>query len=216
MCQRRGPRGHGVGVRRAACYLGRVSIRHAALWIGAALVLGLGVYLFLEVRAQPVPAAGSDAVPLRTVAEPPPAAAPLPAARPAAPQARTLAAGSAQPAPTAGPAAGPAAGSSAALAVPGPVLAAGDPAAAPADVDAAMAEANRAYDRGDLDEAKTLASRLLARQPTNVRMLRVMVSASCIDGDTATALASFTKLPPPDQAQMRVRCARYGVSFPGS
>jgi hypothetical protein len=190
-----------------------VSIRHAALWIGAALVLGLGVYLFLEVRAQP--AAGADAVPPRTVAEPPPAATPPPAPRPAAPPVRAPAAGSAQPAPTAGPSPGSAAGSSAALAVPGPVLAAGDPAAAPADPDAAMTEANRAYDRGDLDEAKTLASRLLARQPTNVRMLRIMVSASCIDGDTATALASFTKLPPPDQAQMRVRCARYSVSFPG-
>jgi hypothetical protein len=77
-----------------------------------------------------------------------------------------------------------------------------------------MAEANRAYDRGDLDEAKTLASRVLARQPTSVRMLRILVSASCIDGDTATAVASFGKLPAPDQAQMRVRCARYGVAFP--
>src|SRR5262249_13063661 len=96
-----------------------------------------------------------------------------------------------------------------------PVLAASDPAAAPADLDATMAEANRAYDRGDLDDAKTLASRLLARQPTNVRMLRILVSASCIDGDTAAALASFVKLPAADQAQMRVRCARYGVSFPG-
>jgi hypothetical protein len=188
-----------------------VSIRHAALWIGAVLVLGLGVYLFIAVRAQPAPAAASDAVPSRTVAAPP-AAVPPPAPRPAA---RPLDAGAARPAPTAGPAASSAAGSSAALAVPGPVLAAGDPAAAPVDLDTAMAEANRAYDRGDLDEAKTLASRLLARQPTNVRMLRILVSASCIDGDSAAAQASFAKLPPPDQAQMRVRCARYSVSFPG-
>jgi hypothetical protein len=191
-----------------------VSIRHAALWIGAALVLGLGVYLFVAVRAEPAPAAGSEAVPSRTVAAPP-AAVPPPAPRPAAPPlARPLDAGAAPPAPAAGPA-GSAAGSSTARAVPGPVLAAGDPAAAPADLDQAMAEANRAYDGGELDEAKRLASRLLARDPTNVRMLRIMVSASCIDGDSATALASFTKLPPPDQAQMRVRCARFGVSFPG-
>ncbi|HEX3479517.1 MAG TPA: hypothetical protein VHT91_31050 [Kofleriaceae bacterium] len=188
-----------------------MSIRHAALWTGAALVLGLGVYLFVEVRAQPVPlaSAGPETAPTRTVAEPPPAAAP-PAPRPTPPPARVLAAVPPQPAPTAGPAAG----SSAAPARPGPVLAA-DPAAAPADLDAAMTEANRAYDRGDLDEAKTLAARLLARQPTNVRMLRILVSASCIDGDTAAAQASFAKLPPPDQAQMRVRCARYGVAFPG-
>lgn len=190
-----------------------MSIRHAALWIGAALVLGLGVYLFVAVRAEPAPVAGSEAVPSRTVAAP--AAAPPPPRPAAPPLARPLDAGAALPAPTAGPVAGSAAGSSAARAVPGPVLAAGDPAAAPADLDQAMAEANRAYDGGELDEAKRLASRLLARDPTNVRMLRIMVSASCIDGDSATALASFTKLPPPDQAQMRVRCARFGVSFPG-
>lgn len=190
-----------------------MGIRHAALGIGAALVLGLSVYLFVEVRAQPVPVAspGPETALPGTVAEPPPAAAP-PAPRRA--PARALAGGPAQATPTAGPA-GSAAGSSVALASPGPALATGDPVAAPADLDTAMAEANRAYDRGDLDGAKTLASRLLARQPTNVRMLRIMVSASCIDGDTAMAQASFTKLPPPDQAQMRVRCARYGVAFPG-
>ena len=192
-----------------------MSIRHAALWIGAALVLGLGVYLFVAVRTEPAPAAGSEAVPSRTVAAPP-AAPPPPAPRPAAPPpARPLDAGAARPAPAAGPAAGAGAGSSAALAAPGPVLAAGDPAAAPADLDQAMAEANRAYDGGELDEAKRLASRLLARDPTNVRMLRIMVSASCIEGDAAAALASFTKLPAPDQAQMRVRCARFSVTFPG-
>jgi hypothetical protein len=204
--------------RCAAWYLGPVSIRHAALWIGAALVLGLGVYLFVEVRAQPVPVASSDpgTAPTRTVAQPlPPPSAATPAPPPP-PAARVLAARPAQPTPSAGPAAGSAAGSSAAPASSGPVLPAGDPAAAPADLDAAMAEANRAYDGGELDEAKRLASRLLARDPNNVRMLRIMVSASCIDGDSATALASFAKLPPPDQAQMRVRCARFGVVFPGS
>jgi predicted Zn-dependent protease len=125
-----------------------------------------------------------------------------------------LAGGPAPSTPTAGPA-GSAAGPAAAPASPGPALATGDPAPTQDDLDVAMSEANRAYDRGDLDEARTLASRLLARQPTNVRMLRIMVSVSCIDGDAAAALASFTKLPAADQAQMRVRCARYGVAFPG-
>jgi hypothetical protein len=183
-----------------------VSIRHAALSIGAVLVLGLGVYLFVEVRTQPVTAA----TPGPTHDAAPAPAAPAEAAPPAAapPVTRALAAGSAPPAPIA-----PAAvGSSAPP--PAPALAAGDSAAAPADLDAAMAEANRSYDRGDLDEAKTLALRLLARQPGNVRMLRIVVSASCIDGDATTAVASFGKLPAQDQAQMRVRCARYGVAFP--
>jgi hypothetical protein len=77
-----------------------------------------------------------------------------------------------------------------------------------------MDEANKAYDHGEFDEAKTIAGRLLARYPNNVRMLRIMVSASCIDGDAVTAQTSYARLPAPDQAVMRTRCARYGVSFP--
>ena len=81
-------------------------------------------------------------------------------------------------------------------------------------LDAVMDEANKAYDRGDFEEAKTIAGRVLATFPTNVRMLRIMVSASCIEGDSAVAETHYLKLPPNDQAQMRVRCARYGVMFP--
>ncbi|HEY6180178.1 MAG TPA: hypothetical protein VIX73_37310, partial [Kofleriaceae bacterium] len=103
-----------------------------------------------------------------------------------------------------------------------PAPAASDSPAAPVEdlagpkLDAVMDEANKAYDRGDYDDAKTIASRVLARQPTNVRMLRILVSASCIDGDSAAAQASFAKLPSGDQAQMRTRCARYGVAFPAT
>jgi hypothetical protein len=77
-----------------------------------------------------------------------------------------------------------------------------------------MAEANKAYDRGDYEDAKLIAGRLLASNPSNVRMLRIMVSASCIDGDSAVAQAHYAKLPPSDQEQMRARCARYGIAFP--
>jgi thioredoxin-like negative regulator of GroEL len=89
-----------------------------------------------------------------------------------------------------------------------------DPALAGPKLDAVMDEANKAYDRGDFEDAKTIAGRLLAKLPTNVRMLRIMVSASCIDGDSAVAQAHYAKLPPADQEQMRVRCARYGIAFP--
>lgn len=88
----------------------------------------------------------------------------------------------------------------------------GDALAGP-KLDTVMAEANRAYDRGDFDDAKQVAGRVLARYPTNVRMLRVMVSASCMDGDSATAQQHYAKLPPSDQEQMRTRCARYGIAF---
>ena len=191
-----------------------MTVRHAALSLGAVLVLGLGVYLFVEVRSQAVPLATVHrespvaAVPPAPASPPPqPAASPPPSTRevreppPGAPAAREVHAPPPVPAPTAGsPVAAPA----------------GDPPDADLSgprLDAIMAEANKAYDRGDFDDAKAIAAKLLARFPTNVRMLRIMVSASCIDGDGATAQASYAKLPPGDQAQMRVRCARYGVAF---
>ena len=203
----------GVNAGLATCYLGLVSVRHAALSIGAALVLGLGVYLFVEVRAQPSPVAG----PAR-------AAPPVPASPPAAarvePQTRAVAAPPVAAPPVAPLRAAPAApppGSS-----PAPSLAGSDNPLAALDapgpiegprLEAVMAEANKAYDHGEYDDAKSIASRLLARQPGNVRMLRIMVSASCVDGDAPAAQASYARLPPADQAQMRVRCARYGVAF---
>jgi len=177
-----------------------VTFRHAALTIGAVLVLGLGVYLFVEVRAQPAPIAPAIGRPAPVVT-PPPAAAPVveppvPASPPAAARAT--------PPP---------------IAAPRPSLpevapaAPGAPLAGP-KLEAAMTEANKAYDRGDYDEAKVLAGRLLAGDPTNVRMLRIMVSASCFDGDTAVAQLHYGKLPPADQEQMKVRCGRYGITFP--
>src|SRR5262249_43076157 len=90
------------------------------------------------------------------------------------------------------------------------------PDSAPLDgprLDGAMDDANKAYDRGDYEDAKQLAGRVLAQQPTNVRMLRIMVSASCIDGDSPAAQFHYAKLPPHDQEQMRIRCARYGIAF---
>jgi hypothetical protein len=76
-----------------------------------------------------------------------------------------------------------------------------------------MAEANRAYDRGDFDEARTIAGRVLIRQPSNARMLRILVSSSCVEGDAAAAQASVSLLPAEDQERMRIRCARYGINL---
>jgi len=174
------------------------------------LVLGLGVYLFVEVRAQPVPPPQVDQsprpAPVVSHATPAAPAAPI---EPAAPDRPVSTAKLVLPHPPSAPAdAGPA-----------PALATGaapeaDPSLAGPKLDAVMAEANKAYDRGDYDEAKQLAVRLLAQSPTNVRMMRIMVSASCIDGDSAVALTYYPKLPPVDQEQMKVRCARYGIVFP--
>jgi len=80
-------------------------------------------------------------------------------------------------------------------------------------LDAIMDQANKAYDRQDFDEAKAIAGKVLAKLPNNVRMLRIMVSSSCIDGDVAIAQKYFPTLPKFDREQMKVRCDRYGVTL---
>lgn len=80
-------------------------------------------------------------------------------------------------------------------------------------LDAIMDQANKHYDRGEYEDAKAIAGKFLAKVPTNVRMMRIMVSASCIDGDTAVAQKWFEQLPKPDREQMRVRCDKYSVTL---
>ena len=186
-----------------------VTVRHAVLPVGALLVLGLGVYLYVEVRAQPAP----------VVARARPAApAPDPAVESADPSVQPVA--SPHGVPPVAPA--PAAEAPSPTEATAPVRPLGAPArGVPAvqdtltghKLDEVMAEANKAYDRSDYEEARQIATRVLAQEPTNVRMLRIVVSASCIDGDSTVAQAHYTRLPALDQEQMRVRCARYGVFF---
>jgi hypothetical protein len=87
-----------------------------------------------------------------------------------------------------------------------------DPAVDP-DFDSAMLEANKLYDRHNYEEARTLALKLLERQPGTVRMLRVIVSSSCILGDGDSAQKYWTQLPEFDRTQMTARCERFGVTF---
>jgi hypothetical protein len=177
-----------------------VTVRDALLAAGAVLVLGLGVYLFLAVRSE----------------EPPPLAAagdarPRPARSAPAVEARVQ-----QPtAPPNAPSPPPSRPPVRADVTPPPRTPAPPPQESleGSKLDYAMDDANKAYDRGDYDDAKQVAGRVLAQQPTNIRMLRIMVSASCIDGDAAAAQFYYARLPVADQDQMRVRCARYGVAF---
>jgi hypothetical protein len=87
-----------------------------------------------------------------------------------------------------------------------------DPANNP-DFDAAMLEANKLYDRHNYEDARGLALKLLDKQPGTVRMLRVVVSSSCILGDGETAQKYWTQLPDFDRGQMTTRCERFGVTF---
>lgn len=81
--------------------------------------------------------------------------------------------------------------------------------------DEMMASANKAYDHGDFDEAMMIAKKVLSNDPTNTRMLRIMVSASCILGDSTVAQQHYLALAPGgrDRADMKKRCDRYGISF---
>jgi hypothetical protein len=184
-----------------------VAPRYIALLVGALIVLGATVNLFREVRARPAPvtAVGSasptqraeaPATPEKPFTPPPPmtGAARVPSVpTPPTPPART------EGSPSRGDV--------------NPGLA--DKVAAAADaanpkLDAAMAEANKAYDRFDYDEAKQLAQKVLARTPGNTRMLRILVSASCLSNDPQTAQTSYLLLPAggPDRVAMKTRCQR--------
>jgi hypothetical protein len=177
-----------------------VTVRHILLASASAGVLALGVYLFLEVRATPatadVPrprkAARADDRPEGRPDEVAPAPVRSAPSAPSAPPQRS------EPAPALSGADDAIAEE---LAKPNPKL------------DAVMAEANKAYDRGDLDDAKSIALKVIAKDPSNVRMLRIAVSAACMDGDSTEAQKHYQALPLPDREQMKVRCARYGVTF---
>jgi hypothetical protein len=74
-------------------------------------------------------------------------------------------------------------------------------------------EANRAYDKQDYDGAMTKALEVLAQEPGDIRMLRVVVSSACQLGDADKAKQFWQQLPPHDQNQMTRRCQRFGITF---
>jgi predicted Zn-dependent protease len=94
--------------------------------------------------------------------------------------------------------------------------AAEDPRHVDARLDALMNEANKSYDGGNYDEAKSTAEKVLLDQPHNVRMLRILVSVACLDSDQPTAQKSYDQLPKADRDQMKIRCGRSGVTFTDS
>lgn len=163
-----------------------MSLRYTLLAAAAAGVMVLGVYLFLEVRAAPAPVAPAPA----PVAAPPPtmsASRSAPTPRPVRPVAHL-------PDPPASP------GSD-------------HPVYTDAQLDEMMRNANHAYDQEDYDDATDLALKVLAARPGNARMLRILVSAACISGDSITAQKYYDPLPRSDKLAMSTRCARYGVTF---
>ncbi len=76
-----------------------------------------------------------------------------------------------------------------------------------------MADANKLYDQADYEGAREAALTILSGQSENVRMLRIVVSSSCIMGDESLAVKYYQGLPKRDQAQMQRRCKRYDIQF---
>jgi hypothetical protein len=74
-------------------------------------------------------------------------------------------------------------------------------------------EANKLYDRGDYEGARAIAVKTLAESPGNVKLLRVVVSSSCILGDPDTANQYAPQLPPGDRAQMAERCSKFQIAL---
>ena len=180
-------------------------VRHALLAAFAVVVLGMGVYLFLEVRkpAQ-VQVASKDKDKDKDAPE---SADRDDASRP---DEATVRSGIRSSATRAG-----------VTATPTPVTPSTESTPEPAEpgklegpkLDAVMAEANKAYDKMDFDEARAIAQKVLKVQPANARMLRIMTSSHCIEADSAEAQKYYNLLPGPDREQMKTRCARYGVTF---
>lgn len=183
-----------------------MSAKNALLAAAAVAVLGMGVYLFIQVRATPAQAGATHsgsktpsqkparentvaAVDTKEPAQPP--APPVPGSTrttwertPSGNSPATEGGGSQQ-----------------------------DDRKVDLKVDNLMELANKAYDSQDFDQAIAIAGKILTKEPNNVRMLRVMVSANCIQGDSVIAQQHYEKLPQFDREQMKQRCDRYGVIF---
>jgi hypothetical protein len=76
-----------------------------------------------------------------------------------------------------------------------------------------MGEVSAAYDSGDYPTAHQLAIEVLGDSPRNIKMLRVVVSTSCSQGDGDLASKYAALLPERDRKAMAARCTRWGVDL---
>ncbi len=83
----------------------------------------------------------------------------------------------------------------------------------PADMTGTRAgEASKLYDQREYDEAIKLSQAILAGEPDNVRVIRVLISSACASGDPALANTYYAKLTRvKDKRDMKKRCERFGT-----
>jgi hypothetical protein len=180
-----------------------VPARHVVLVVMAGVVLVAGLYLFHAVRDVPAVFAGVPArhEPTPSVDESAPPSAPTGPTAPTTNHPHAATPTAAVPEIASDPQPGDDLDSVAIGSAANPKL------------DAIMDQANKAYDRQDYEEAKTIAGKVLAKVPANNRMLRIMVSSSCLEGDQALAQQYYVQLPKADRLQMKQRCDRAGITF---
>lgn len=200
-----------------------MAVRTTLLALSSVLVLGGLVYVAVEVRAKPL---DGTIVPTTTAthAAEPEADATSGSGHPAPrPRGRAGSAGSSIAAGARGadndraPALGAAAADG--LRLPGagrPGTLAGGGAGddgEPADLTGSRAgEASRLYDQREYDEAIKLSQAILASEPDNVRVMRVLISSACASGDVGLANTYYAKLTRvKDKRDMKKRCERFGA-----
>lgn len=76
-----------------------------------------------------------------------------------------------------------------------------------------MDEVSAAYDTGDYPTAHQLAIEVLADSPRNIKMLRVVVSTSCSQGEGDLARSYAQQLPESHRKALAARCGRWGVDL---
>jgi hypothetical protein len=181
-----------------------VNLKSAVIAAAALAVAAFALYLFIQVRATPAQANATQVNQRETPHREPATPASPPAAEPANVPSKEMSKLRQLPdrkAEMGREVDGP----------PPPTLV--DDSKAALKQDNLMELANKAYDGQDFDQATAIAQKVLAKDPTNVRMLRILVSANCIQGDSVIAQQAYEKLPKADREQMQTRCDRYGVSF---
>ncbi len=185
-----------------------MSPKSLVLIAAAVAVMGMGVYLFIQVRSTPAQAQVSATTP------PPERPSPTPPPPVATPPAPTPSPSGAVPTPTPRAEGRPIAVGNATT-TPQAMAAPTDEQRAMPRMDSMMELANKAYDSQDFDQETAIATKVLSKDPSNTRMLRIMVSANCIGGDAAVAQQYYEKLPPKsvDRDQMKSRCDRYQVTL---
>lgn len=181
------------------------------LGLAAVIVIGGGLYLFMQVTSDPAtpavaarddrPAKDSGPATDDHTASDPPRFTPKPRTgsgsieRPVRPTSDTGSSGTTGTGGT------------------GPALEGGDDDGVDPEVDlnAAMDEANHFYDGNDYEGATKQALRVLAKHPDNVRMMRIVVASGCYMGDVDQANKYMAMLPARDQGDMIRKCTAANV-----